>query len=200
MSDDKQETSIGDQRTAVEELARKTGYKIVRVYKDEGISGDDTEHRAGFLQMIADATKRGDFQAILCWDIDRFGRFDQIEAGFYIKPLRDAGVYLHTIGQGKIDWTDFAGRIVYAVQQEGKNAYLKDLSRNVTRGMLAKAKRGEWLGGKPPYGYALDELKRLVVGPSEEVATVRWLFREYTVRDVGLLRLAGELNEATAAG
>jgi DNA invertase Pin-like site-specific DNA recombinase len=196
MSNDKQETSIKDQRTAVEELARKSGYKIVREYRDEGISGDNTEKRAGFLRMLADVSGRGDFRAILCWDVDRFGRFDAIEGGYYVKPLRDAGVYMHTNGQGRIDWSDFAGRIVYSVTQEGKNAYLKDLSRNVTRGMLAKAKRGEWLGGKVPYGYRLNaDTKRLEPGDPAEVETVRHLFREYLTRDVGLKTLARELDE-----
>src|SRR6478735_2220884 len=116
MSTDRQEASIPDQREAVEKLARKQGYKIVREYADEGISGDDTERRAGFKQMLADA-RRADFEAVLCWDQDRFGRFDPLEAGYWVKPLRDAGVYLETVAQGRIDWEDFAGRIVYAVQQ-----------------------------------------------------------------------------------
>jgi hypothetical protein len=33
---------------------------------------------------------------------------------------------------------------IYAVAQEGKHSFLRDMSNNVTRGMLAKAKAGEW--------------------------------------------------------
>jgi DNA protecting protein DprA len=194
MSTDRQETSIPDQTEGVEKLARNDGYQIIRVYKDEGISGDDTEKRTGFRAMIADAERLGDFQAVLCWDQDRFGRFDPLEAGYWIKPLRDAGVYLHTVAQGKIDWEDFAGRIVYAVQQEGKHAFLRDMSRNTIRGMLAKAKRGLWLGGTIPYGYVLNDHKRLVPGDLVEVETVRWLFASYATRDTSLKALAIELN------
>jgi DNA invertase Pin-like site-specific DNA recombinase len=192
-STDKQEASIPDQREAVEKLARQKGYVIIHEYKDEGISGDDTERRAGFLQMLEDAKRLGDFDCVLCWDQDRFGRFDPLEAGFWIKPLRDAGIFLETVAQGRIDWEDFAGRIVYAVQQEGKHAFLQDMSRNVTRGMLAKAKRGEWLGGRPPYGYRLNEYKRLV-SHAGEAEIVRWLFAEYLARDIGCALLAEELN------
>jgi DNA invertase Pin-like site-specific DNA recombinase len=198
-STDKQEASIPDQREAVTKLARQKGYTIVREYRDEGISGDDTERRTDFRRMLDDATRLGDFDAVLCWDQDRFGRFDPLEAGYWIKPLRDRGVFLETVGQGRIDWSDFAGRIVYAVQQEGKHAFLRDMSRAVTRGMLAKAKRGEWLGGKPPYGYRLSEHKRLVPHDAE-AETVRWLFREYLGRDVGLALLALELNERGVTG
>ena len=91
---------------------------------------------------------------MLCWDQDRFGRFDPIEGGHWILPFRDAGVRLETIAQGKIDWNDFAGRLIYLVQQEGKHAYLRDLSRNVTCGFLNAAKNGRGgTGGRAPSGY-----------------------------------------------
>jgi DNA invertase Pin-like site-specific DNA recombinase len=194
-STDKQEASIPDQREAVATLARQKGYSIVREYKDEGISGDDTERRPGFLQLLDDVKRLGDFDCVLCWDQDRFGRFDPLEAGYWIKPLRDRGIFLETVAQGRIDWEDFAGRIVYAVQQEGKHAFLRDMSRNVTRGMLAKAKRGEWVGGPVPYGYRLNGHKRLEPGDPAEVETVRWLYTSYANSDTSFSALAAELNE-----
>ena len=45
-----------------------------------------------------------------------------------------------TVAQGSVDWTSFAGRLIYNVQQEGKHAFLRDLSRNVLRGRIAAAK------------------------------------------------------------
>jgi len=49
MSTDRQETSIANQRSSVEAYAAQNGYQILREYKDEGISGDDTARRTGFL-------------------------------------------------------------------------------------------------------------------------------------------------------
>jgi len=40
----------------------------------------------------------------VCWDVERFGRFDSLEAGRWIYPLRRAGVRLHTRVDGEIDW------------------------------------------------------------------------------------------------
>ena len=51
MSSDKQEASIGDQRTAVEKYARERGYRILREYVDEGISGWKSEQRKGFQRL-----------------------------------------------------------------------------------------------------------------------------------------------------
>jgi DNA invertase Pin-like site-specific DNA recombinase len=199
MSTDRQEASIPEQREAVHAYAAKHSLAIIREYQDEGISGDATEKRAAFQRMLKDAGERADFEAVLCWDQDRFGRFDPLEAGYWIKPLRDASVRLETVAQGRIDWEDFAGRIVYAVQQEGKHAFLRDLSRNATRGMLRAARDGRWNGGPPPYGYR-SEAGRLVPGDPAEVEIVRWLFHTYAGTDTSLGELARTLNERGVPG
>src|SRR4051794_16227815 len=194
MSTDRQEASIPTQREAVEKLARQRGYVVVREYLDEGISGDDTERRLAFRRMIDDAGRLADFDAVLCWDQDRFGRFDPLEAGYWIKPLRDAGVWLETVAQGRIDWENFAGRIVYAVQQEGKHAFLRDLSRVVTRSMLRAAREGLWNGGIPPYGYDVRD-KRLTPGDPRRVAVLRRIFEDYGRRGMTLRALTHALND-----
>ncbi len=157
MSTDKQEASIPAQREAVQKYAADNGYQIIREYIDEGISGDATEKRHQFRWMIADAEAAGGFEAILCWDMDRFGRFDSIEAGRWVYPLRTNHVRLATVAQGEIDWTDFAGRMMYGIQTEAKHQYLTDLSRNVTRGMTRLAEQGKWPGGLPPIGYVVKD-------------------------------------------
>lgn len=193
VSTDKQETSIDQQRTELHAYAAKHGYTIVREYLDEGISGDATEKRRAFQRMLRDTSERADFKVVLCWDQDRFGRFDPLEAGYWIKPLRDAGVRLETVAQGKIDWNDFAGRLIYAVQQEAKHAFLRDLSRNVVRGMAARAREGAWQG-QPPYGCVLRDGK-LALGDPEKVAVVQWLFHTYATTLTSLGELARQLNE-----
>lgn len=185
MSDERQEHSIPAQRQELLRYAEKHGYKVLREYLDEAISGDDTRRRVGFLRMREDA-QQGEFSVVLCWDQDRFGRFDPIEGGHWILPFRDAGVRLETIAQGKIDWNDFAGRLIYLVQQEGKHAYLRDLSRNVTRGLLASANtRRVGTGGTSPQGLRNDP---------ERAAIVRRMFLEYLKPRASLRSVAELLN------
>ena len=173
-STDRQEASLSDQRREVTDLAKRRGYRIVAEYVDDGISGDATEKRLQFQAMIRDAAAKR-FDLVLCWDQDRFGRFDPLEAGFWIKPMRDAGVMLETVAQGKIDWNDFAGRLLYTVTQEGKHAYLRDLARNCNRGVRQRIEAGVW-SGLPPYGYARGDDGKLVLGPAACVAAVRRVF------------------------
>jgi DNA invertase Pin-like site-specific DNA recombinase len=198
MSSGKQEASPSQQRDAIANLANKHNCRVIREYYDDAISGDDTAKRKSFQQMVADAEKLGDFQVILCWDQDRFGRFDSIEAGRWIYPLREAGVRLITVAQGQIDWNDFAGRLVYSIQQEAKHQFLRDLARNSLRGLIARVKQGLWPGGTAPYGYEIDDAGRLILGDPQEVATVREIFR-MRLEGLGYRVLAHKLNQTGIA-
>jgi DNA invertase Pin-like site-specific DNA recombinase len=207
MSTAKQDQSIPEQRRAVHALAAKEGYEIIREYDgDAAISGDATEKRKDFQRMSRDAKEKRDFQIVLCWDVDRFGRFDSLDAGYWIKPFRDAGVRLETVSQGRVDWESFAGRLCYTVQQGAKNEFLRDLSRNALRGLRAAAQRGQWLGGNAPYAYkvivaednGLHALKKLVPGDASQIRVVQWLFHTYAEKDVSLGYLADELERRGA--
>ncbi|WP_286764253.1 MULTISPECIES: recombinase family protein [Rhodopirellula] len=191
----KQEASIEDQRTAVEAYAKQNGYKISFEYVDDGISGDATEKRVEFLRM-RDHASSGNFDVVLCWDQDRFGRFDSLEAGHWCYPFRQAGVRIVTVNNGPIDWSDFTGRMMYSMQQEAKHQYLQDLSRNVLRGQIEAAKAGSWIGS-PPYAYRIEggsKNKRLVPGDPVHVATVRRIFHEYVEEQRTLTDIARRLT------
>ena len=203
MSSEHQEDSPDQQRAEILKLAERGGYHLIREYFDSAISGDATERRTAFLQM-REAAATGEFRTVLCWDQDRFGRFDPIEGGFWILPFRNAGVKLHTVAQGVVDWTDFQGRLLWFVQQEGKHAFLRDLSRNVLRGHRDGAIRGEWQGGPAPYGFTLEPIpgsaprkngtqpKRLVPHP-DQAPVVRRIFAMYDAGQT-LREIAGTLT------
>ena len=218
MSSDRQEASPDQQRAEVAKLAKRDGYKLIREYFDEGISGDATEKRKAFRQMIRDAEEKADFAAILCWDQDRFGRFDSIEAGRWIYPLRHAGVWMHTVRQGRIDWNNFQSRMMFSIQQEGKFQFLLDLAHNSLRGRIKKAASNTG-NSKPGYGYDrvyFDESNKLVkrvpygerftkpatwravFAPSEDpeiTAAVRWTFETFATDDRGVTWLAQQLTK-----
>lgn len=191
MSSDKQETSIADQRTAVEEYANRGGYKIIREYLDEGISGWKAEQRKGFQQLIEDASKRGDFKAVLCWDQDRFSRFPVLEANHYWYLLDRAGVHIATIAQGRLNFEDLGEWLKASVVQHGKAEYVRDLARNTTRGLRKIKLAGRWLG-PAPYGYETLDGK-LTPGDPSKVATVRRIF-DMRQQGYGTCDIAKRLN------
>lgn len=192
-----QAASIIEQRKAVNEYAVKHGYTIVREYVDDGISGDSTEKRFDFLRMLEDAQSLNDFQFVLCWDQDRFGRFDPHEAAYYTFPLSKSGVKLVTCDKGPIDWSDFTEWLTYSVNQHGKHQFLRDLSKNVARGQREAALNGGWLG-TAPYGYRIEgerKAKRLELDESKKIKTVQRIFQEY-VEGKPLKGIAEGLNKS----
>jgi DNA invertase Pin-like site-specific DNA recombinase len=223
-STSRQEKSLADQRSEIERYAASNGYEIRRWFQDDGISGDATERRAGFLSLHKAACNGRDFDCILVWDQDRFGRFDSMEAGYWIHPLRRAGVKLVSVNEGPINWNDFTGRVMYGLKQEGKHQFLRDLSRNVARGQISNAKQGYLCGQAAPYGYdrmIVDECgqhrQRIRNGEkfskprswhttlvqsddAIKAQTVRWLFRTYADTDTGLRSLADQLNARGVPG
>lgn len=192
MSSDKQETSITDQRSAVQQYAQANGYVIVREFVDEGISGWKTKERLAFGQLI-EAADSGQFKAVLCWDIDRFSRFDPLEANHYWYLLDRAGVSLATVAQGKLDWHDLGGWLSASVMQHGKAQYVRDLARNVARGQRRARIEDRRFLGKPPLGYTRDDNQRLIPGDAGQIALVRRIF-EMRAAGQGYQRIAGTLN------
>ena len=220
MSTDKQETSIGFQKTQVE--ARfKDRYQVVEEYLDEGKSGSkNTKKRTGFLGMIEDlchGKHKGKVKVVLCLDLSRFGRLDTITGAEYKKSLRRAGVRLETVNEGIIDWSTMTGRIMDSVLSESHNAFALLVGKKGLEGRIAKTKAGQFNGGSVPYGcfkHVMDDqgnelvIKRtnkfakpkswkgvLIPGDTEEVEAIRWLYEQFDVRDVSFRQLAIEAQE-----
>jgi DNA invertase Pin-like site-specific DNA recombinase len=194
-SDGQDEASIPDQIAHVQQYAAAKGYRILRWYT-ETVSGDDTENRTEFLRMRADASAFGDFKTVLCWDQARFGRFDILDAGYWIYPFRRAGVRLVTVCDGPIDWDSLGGQVIYSVNQAGKNQFLKDHSHNVLRGQLEALKKGSWVG-RAPYAYRVEgpkKAKKLVLGEPAHVRVVQRIYREYVAEGRSLSEIAARLN------
>jgi DNA invertase Pin-like site-specific DNA recombinase len=85
MSTEHQQYSTENQADMISEYAKNRGFSIVKTYADEGKSGLRIEGRGALRQMIEDA-KSGNagYQAILVYDISRWGRFqDSDESAYY---------------------------------------------------------------------------------------------------------------------
>ena len=200
MSTDKQEDSPEQQRDEIRALAAREGFKVVREYFDEGISGTESDKRHEFKRLIKDAQDRGDFQVILCRDQDRFSRFDPLEANHYWFLLRQVGVRIVTARQGELNFDELAGWLTASITQHGKAQYIRDISANVLGARLRNAQQGKWTHNRAPYGYERTEDGRLVLADAERVKTVRWIFKTYVDRDISLRDMAAELNNRGAPG
>jgi DNA invertase Pin-like site-specific DNA recombinase len=153
-STDRQEQSIPDQKKALEHYAREQGLRITRFYTDDAISGTSTVGRRAFQQMIADAQgPQRRFSIIIVYDVKRFGRVDNDEAGYYRHLLRQNGVEVRYVSENfNGDGTD---DLLRPVKQWQAREESRDLSKVTIRGLLSRVDAGYWMGGVPPHGYDL---------------------------------------------
>ncbi len=153
-STDRQEQSIPDQQRAVERYCAERGLTLLRCYTDDAISGTSAAGRRAFQQLMADAQGAAcDFGVVVCYDVKRFGRLGNDEAGYYRHLLHTHGVEVHYAGENFTgDGTD---DLLRPVKQWQARQESKDLSKVTIRGLLSKVEGGSWMGGVPPHGYDL---------------------------------------------
>jgi len=200
---DRQENSVAIQQELVQKWAKENGVEIIYEFADRGKSGLTAEGRDAFNDMMDNwVKKREDFQFVLCLDVSRWGRFQDIDlSATYSADCKRHGkqVIYTTLGMPRPDDPLYP---VYVQFERFRAAqFSKELSVKVFHGCIRIAKQGYWVGGRPPYGYErllLDEARKpvqilapyqkkgiqnqrvtLTPGPEEQVATVRRIFSEF---------------------
>ena len=153
-STDRQEQSIDDQQAAIERYALERGIRVERFFVDDAISGSSAQGRPAFLEMVDQAQQEScPFSRIIVYDVTRFGRLDNDEAGYYRHILRMHGVEVVYSNEGfRGDDTD---DLLRPVKQWQAREESRDLSKVTIRGLLSRIEGGFWNGGVPPYGYDL---------------------------------------------
>lgn len=186
-SANQQEQSIDGQLRHCYQYAAARGYKVVGEYIDRALSGTSAEHRTEFQRMIADS-KKGQFQVVLVWKLDRFAR-NRYDSVIYKNKLKNNGVRVLSVTEAVGEGSESA--IIEAILEAMAEEYSRQISQNVSRGMREAARQANTVGGKAPLGYRADGKKLAIV--EEEAAVVRYIFDRYAA-GVGKQTIVNELN------
>lgn len=184
-------TSVENQKALLSKfIMMMPGWIAQKTYVDDGWSGGSF-NRPAFQEMIADA-KRGFINLVLVKDLSRFGR-NYIEAGEYLQNvLPDAGCRFVSISEG-ID-TAKGETDIMLFMNFVNDYYLRDLSKRIKTVLTAKAKNGEYLSGRPPYGYLRDPNNNHKLIVDEYAAEVVRRIFEMRSQKMGYGKIAGMLN------
>ena len=156
----KQNESIADQEKALRELIDREQLHVV-LRLSEARSAKEPGTRPVFRSML-EAIKRGDAEAILCWHLNRLSR-NELESGELQWLLRTGVIKCIKTPEREYRPEDHA--LLMAVETSMASQYVRDLKRDVERGVMKKAQRG-WYPYKPKAGYLLDSVcKDLLIDP-----------------------------------
>ena len=115
-SSSQQEQSIDGQLRYCYQYAAARGYRVVGEYIDRAMSGTSADRRAEFQRMIADS-KKGQFQAVLVWKLDRFSR-NRYDSIIYKTKLKNNGVHVLSVTEGIGEGSE--SNIMFPINNTGK--------------------------------------------------------------------------------
>lgn len=219
MSTDPQNYSIHHQRARMEAYANERGIEIVRQYADEGKSGLRIKGRAGLLQLIEDVqTGHATYGMILVHDVTRWGRFQDVdESAYYEYVCRSHGIdVVYCAEQFQNDGSPLSS-ILKSLKRAMAAEYSRELSEKVFSAQCEYTALGFKQGGTAGYALrratvgadgrakktlefgerkgALTDRVQFALGPENEVAIVRRIYKWYVTDGVGDTAIAARLNE-----
>jgi DNA invertase Pin-like site-specific DNA recombinase len=218
MSTEHQKYSTDNQSVVIQKYATKRGFDIVRTYADEGKSGLKLDGRDALKQLLSDIeSRRADFSVVLVYDVSRWGRFqDPDEAAAIELICKRAGIQVHYCAEQFENDGSIGSSIIKTVKRAMAGEYSRELSVKVFAGQSYLIRLGYRQGG--PAGFGLrrllvdengvpkGELSRgehksittdrviLIPGPTEEIATVREVYRRFVRERASESELAEMLN------
>jgi DNA invertase Pin-like site-specific DNA recombinase len=109
VSTSKQETS--NQHRELQAVAKRSGWQVVKVYEDNGISGAKGRHERPGLDALLKAVNAKEFDLVATWSVDRLGRSltDLLDI---LQQLKEKKVDLFLHQQG-LDTSTTAGKAMF---------------------------------------------------------------------------------------
>jgi DNA invertase Pin-like site-specific DNA recombinase len=155
-SDDRQALSIESQIETLQTLADRRGITIVHAFEES--KSAKQPGRPVFNEMLG-LLEAKEADGILCWKLDRLSR-NPVDTGRISWNLQQ-GIIKRIVTHDR-DYLPDDNVLLQSVEFGMANQYLRDLSKNVKRGMDTKLKNG-WLPRRPPIGYMNDPVTRTIV-------------------------------------
>ena len=219
MSTEHQRYSLENQATAIAEYASLRGLRIVGTYADSGKSGLTLKERPAMKRLLKDAEgPERKFSTILVLDVSRWGRFqDTDQSANYEFWCRRAGVKVEYCAEAFENDGSLNASIMKHLKRAMAAEYSRELSARVKRAQLKYAAKGYSMGLRRHYGFrrmgvdhndvekgvlesgqrkgAVSDRIRMILGPDNEIATIRWIFDVFVNDNWTLAGIVKQLNK-----
>lgn len=170
---------IESQKRQIMEYCAQNDMQISEWYIDEGISGVK-EERPELDRLLYGPIKNPPVEAVIVAKSDRMARDIKLYF-YYLMLLQKKKIELISASEKEVDDGSGMGNVYKALMLFVAEQERKNITRRTEGGRKIKAARGEYSGGKPPYGYKVENGQLALL---EEEARI--------VREVFAMRAAGK--------
>lgn len=172
-SSEQREESIEGQVKVCTEYAENNDYTVIRTYVDRALTGRN-DKRPDLQRLLSDSNNNN-FQAVIVYSIDRFGRNLQ-QCLTNENKLKQNGVALFSATEHFTN--DPAGIFYRNLMMAHSQYYCDELSQKIRRGMDINAEKCLSTGGNIALGFKVDDKKNFQIDP-DTAPIVQYIFESY---------------------
>lgn len=185
--------SVTNQKSLLDEFVRKHRLQVYDTYVDDGYSGTSFD-RPDFQRMIGDIEAKK-VNMVITKDLSRLGR-DYIMTGHYMERyFPEKRVRYISLLDGIDTGVESSANDITPFRAIMNDMYAKDISKKIKSVKRDKQRKGQFIGGKPAYGYKMHPTEKNKIVIDEEVApTVRRIFN-MALDGMSCRKIAATLNE-----
>lgn len=189
-----EELAIQSQVEQCERKAAALGARVLRVFKDEGLSGRSVAWRPAFQRARDFCLARG-VSYFITWAPSRFAR-SKTDSAFEKQQLRRAGTKVVYAANDIRAETD-EGWLSESIMEVVDELYSRNIAKDTLRSMVKNAEDGFFNGGRVPFGYRVVDAgkRRRLEVEEDEAPIVRRIFAAYA-GGAGCKVIAMDMNRA----
>lgn len=166
--------SIETQKILLEQYCKDHKITNYNFYCDDGCSGTNFD-RPSFQKMLSDIDE-GKIDLVIVKDLSRFGR-NYVETGMYVQRFTERNIRF-IAADDNYDSLVNSDDLLFPIKNVVNEMYARDVSKKTKAAKKAKARDGQFIGSKAPFGYKIDPNDRhhlIVDEPAAQV--VKRIFR-----------------------
>lgn len=157
-----------------------------KVYRDKGYSGKNTARPQ--LQLLIDDIRKGEISTVIVYKLDRISR-SILDFSNMMELFQQYQVEFVSSTE-KFDTSTPMGRAMLNICIVFAQLERETIQKRVSDAYYSRSQKGFRMGGKPPYGFRLEETMidgihtKMLVEEPEEAENVRKIFRMYAEPEI----------------
>lgn len=183
--------SIDTQKVLLEQYCKDHAITSYTFYCDDGYSGTNFD-RPSFQRMYSDI-QSGRINLVIVKDLSRFGR-NYVDTGMYVQEFTDNNIRF-IAADDNYDSLVNGDDLLFPIKNVVNEMYARDVSKKTKAAKKAKARDGQFIGSKAPFGYKLDPANRHHLIIDEPAASVVKRIFRLAAEGIGYNKTAKLLRE-----